>query len=248
MTLHVALPVEERWPSGVLSFSLHAARLEHEDQRGGETKDMTGRAFGGSGGPSRAAGGAGRFGEQGDGDRRSFGGNSTSTRCRYCGSNEKDLRSSDLRDRGATFQVIVACASCGAASRPVADLMRSSSLVAAARAGAGSVAFAATPAPRPRRKADRPAAHRCHEGAAEGARAETAASRRVHRRSEQAGPGRPRELGQAVPQLPLRHTHVRQRAPGVHPHARRPRGPGHTRVTPCRGRCRSTGVSESTSG
>jgi hypothetical protein len=43
------------------------------------------------------------------------GGNSTSTRCRYCGSHETDQRSSDLRDRGATFQVIVACASCGAA-------------------------------------------------------------------------------------------------------------------------------------
>jgi len=42
-------------------------------------------------------------------------GNSTSTRCRYCGSHEKDLRSTDLRDRGATFQVIVGCASCGAA-------------------------------------------------------------------------------------------------------------------------------------
>jgi len=47
-------------------------------------------------------------------DERSRG-NSTSTRCRYCGKHETDQRSSDLRDRGATFQVIVACASCGAA-------------------------------------------------------------------------------------------------------------------------------------
>ncbi|BDE08002.1 hypothetical protein WPS_32780 [Vulcanimicrobium alpinum] len=43
------------------------------------------------------------------------GGNSTGTRCRYCGSHETDERSNDLRERGATFQVIVACASCGAA-------------------------------------------------------------------------------------------------------------------------------------
>jgi DNA-directed RNA polymerase subunit RPC12/RpoP len=42
-------------------------------------------------------------------------GNSTSTRCRYCGSHDKDKRSTDLRHRGTTFQVIVACASCGAA-------------------------------------------------------------------------------------------------------------------------------------
>jgi uncharacterized protein (DUF983 family) len=42
-------------------------------------------------------------------------GNSTETHCRYCGSDEKDKRSDDFRDRGATFQVIVACASCGAA-------------------------------------------------------------------------------------------------------------------------------------
>ena len=42
-------------------------------------------------------------------------GNSTSTRCRYCGNDETQTRSSELRDRGATFQVIVACASCGAA-------------------------------------------------------------------------------------------------------------------------------------
>jgi DNA-directed RNA polymerase subunit RPC12/RpoP len=47
-------------------------------------------------------------------DERS-GGNSTSTRCRYCGSDEGDMRSSELRERAATFQVIVACASCGAA-------------------------------------------------------------------------------------------------------------------------------------
>jgi hypothetical protein len=43
------------------------------------------------------------------------GGNSTSTRCRYCGSDADDERSSELRDRRATFQVIVACGSCGAA-------------------------------------------------------------------------------------------------------------------------------------
>jgi hypothetical protein len=43
------------------------------------------------------------------------GGNSTSTRCRYCGSDDTEKRSSELRERGATFQVIVACASCGAA-------------------------------------------------------------------------------------------------------------------------------------
>jgi DNA-directed RNA polymerase subunit RPC12/RpoP len=42
-------------------------------------------------------------------------GNSTSTRCRYCGSHEKDKRSTDPRHRGTTFQVIVACANCGAA-------------------------------------------------------------------------------------------------------------------------------------
>jgi hypothetical protein len=42
-------------------------------------------------------------------------GNSTSTRCRSCGSHDKDKPTTDPRHRGTTFQVIVACASCGAA-------------------------------------------------------------------------------------------------------------------------------------
>ncbi|MFN2461353.1 MAG: hypothetical protein ABR591_11795 [Candidatus Velthaea sp.] len=42
-------------------------------------------------------------------------GNSTSLPCRYCGSNAEERNARDDRERAATFQVIVACASCGAA-------------------------------------------------------------------------------------------------------------------------------------
>jgi hypothetical protein len=76
---------------------------------------MTERPFGDWTPASRGErGGPGEIGKQkivGDESER----NSTSTRCRYCGSDATEERSNELRDRGATFQVIVACGSCGAA-------------------------------------------------------------------------------------------------------------------------------------
>ena len=76
---------------------------------------MSRRAFGSLTCASRAEGRLVPSGKRDPVDDERSGVNSTSTRCRYCGSDEKDQRSSELRDRGATFQVIVACASCGAA-------------------------------------------------------------------------------------------------------------------------------------
>jgi hypothetical protein len=64
---------------------------------------------------SRAEGAIVRCGNSPEMDDERSGGNSTETRCRYCGSHETAQRSFELRDRGATFQVIVACAPCGAA-------------------------------------------------------------------------------------------------------------------------------------
>jgi len=42
-------------------------------------------------------------------------GNSTSVPCRYCGNDAKSRDASELRLQPARYQVIVACASCGAA-------------------------------------------------------------------------------------------------------------------------------------
>jgi uncharacterized Zn finger protein len=49
-----------------------------------------------------------------DEDERA-GGNSTSQPCRYCGSDAEESNEKALREHAGTFQVIVACASCGAA-------------------------------------------------------------------------------------------------------------------------------------
>lgn len=42
-------------------------------------------------------------------------GNSTSIPCRYCGNDAKSRDASEMRLQPARYQVIVACASCGAA-------------------------------------------------------------------------------------------------------------------------------------
>jgi hypothetical protein len=42
-------------------------------------------------------------------------GNSTSLPCRFCGSDAEQPNEKALREHAGTFQVIVACASCGAA-------------------------------------------------------------------------------------------------------------------------------------
>jgi hypothetical protein len=76
---------------------------------------MTGAGFGGLLSPSRAEGAVVRCGNSDEVDDERSGGNSTETHCRYCGSHESAQRSDELRERGATFQVIVACAPCGAA-------------------------------------------------------------------------------------------------------------------------------------
>jgi len=53
-----------------------------------------------------------------DEDRPS--GKSTEARCRYCGNDERESpqrsrKARTLRERARTFQVVVACSSCGAA-------------------------------------------------------------------------------------------------------------------------------------
>jgi hypothetical protein len=48
-------------------------------------------------------------------DEERSGGNSTSLPCRYCGSDADEPDEQTLREHAGTFQVIVACASCGAA-------------------------------------------------------------------------------------------------------------------------------------
>jgi len=68
--------------------------------------------FDGSPGRSCVQGASGAPSKSADVDESSSQGNSTSIRCRFCGSDERAADSDDVREH-EQYQVVVACGSCG---------------------------------------------------------------------------------------------------------------------------------------